>query len=241
MRLDKIQLMKKIMNKQEVINRIKGNLIISCQALENEPLHSSFIMARMARAAKQAGACGIRANSVVDIEAIRQEIGDMPIIGIIKIDYDDSDIYITPTMKEVDELVNVGVEIIAMDATDRIRPNNLSLEEFFKEVRRKYPNQLFMADCSTYEEAIFADKIGFDFVGTTMNGYTPYTKGTQLPNYDLISRLVKDVKGYVIAEGGIWSPEQLKRCIDCGVVAAVVGSAITRPLDIAKRFIKAIN
>lgn len=229
------------MTKRDVIEKIKGGLIISCQALEHEPLHSSFIMARMARAAKQAGACGIRANSISDIEAIREEVKDMPIIGIIKVDYEGCDVYITPTMKEVDALVKVGVEIIAMDATNRLRPNGVELSEFFARVKEKYPNQLFMADCSTYEEGIQADRLGFDFIGTTMHGYTPYTQGANLPNYELISKLVKDVSGYVISEGGIWTPEQLKKCIDCGVVAAVVGSAITRPLDIAKRFIKAIH
>lgn len=229
------------MTKDEVIKKIKNGLIISCQALEDEPLHSSFIMSRMARAAKQAGACGVRANSVEDIKAIREEVVDLPIIGIIKIDYEGSDVYITPTMKEIDALVEAGVDIIATDATDRLRPNNETLESFFLKVREKYPNQLFMADCSTYEEGIFADKIGFDFVGTTMHGYTPYTKGANLPNYDLISKLVKDVSCDVIAEGGIWSPEQLEKCLSLGVVSAVVGSAITRPLEIAKRFMKVVK
>ena len=127
------------------IKNLKGKLIVSCQALENEPLHSDFIMGRMALAAKMGGACGIRANTVVDIKEIQKQV-DLPIIGIIKKDYDDSEIYITPTMDEVDALVEAGVDIIALDATSRLRPGKKSLKEFFGEVRAKYPDKLFMAD-----------------------------------------------------------------------------------------------
>ena len=114
----------------ERIKNLKGKLIVSCQALENEPLHSDFIMGRKALAAKMGGASGIRANSVVDIKEIKEQV-DLPIIGIIKKDYDDSEVYITPTMKEVDELVEVGVDIIALDATQRLRPGKKSLKDWF--------------------------------------------------------------------------------------------------------------
>ena len=123
-----------------MIENIKGHLIVSCQALDYEPLHSSFIMSKMALAAFQGGAKGIRANTVEDIRAIKQEV-DLPIIGIIKQEYENSSVFITPTMKEVDALVNEGVDIIAMDATCRERPHKLDLDTFFKEVRQKYPNQ----------------------------------------------------------------------------------------------------
>ncbi|MFR2502242.1 MAG: N-acetylmannosamine-6-phosphate 2-epimerase, partial [Coprobacillus cateniformis] len=154
------------------MKEIQNNLIVSCQALEDEPLHSSYIMSKMALAAKMGGAKGIRANSVEDIRAIKKEV-DLPIIGIIKKDYDGTDIYITTTMKEVDALVEVGVDIIAMDATKQLRLNQQSLDEFFKAVKNKYPHQLFMADCSTVAEAKHADQLGFDFIGTTLVGYTP--------------------------------------------------------------------
>ena len=133
------------------MKEIQNNLIVSCQALEDEPLHSSYIMSKMALAAKMGGAKGIRANSVEDIRAIKKEV-DLPIIGIIKKDYDGTDIYITTTMKEVDALVEVGVDIIAMDATKQLRLYQQSLDEFFKAVKNKYPHQLFMADCSTVAE-----------------------------------------------------------------------------------------
>ena len=168
------------MKNLDIFDRVRGGLIVSCQALENEPLHSSFIMSRMAVAAEMSGAVGIRANTVADITEIRKMVR-LPMIGIIKQIYKDSDVYITPTMVEVDALVETGVEIIAMDATNRLRTGGKSLDDIFHEVRNKYPDQLFMADCSCYEEALHAEEIGFDCVGTTMAGYTPYTQGTSLP------------------------------------------------------------
>jgi N-acylglucosamine-6-phosphate 2-epimerase len=225
---------------QDILGKIKGGLIVSCQALNDEPLHSSYIMSRMAYAAMLGGAVGIRANTVEDITEIKKLV-DIPIIGIIKKNYDDSDVYITPTMEEVDALVDCGVDIIAMDSTARLRPKSQSLEEIFSNVRKKYPNQLFMADCSNYDEGIQAAKLGFDIIGTTMSGYTPYTEGTKLPNYELMRSLVKDCGKPVIAEGGIWSPQELKMALETGVFAAVVGTAITRPMDITRRYVEAIN
>lgn len=228
------------MTNKEILDQIKGGLIVSCQALETEPLYDSYIMSKMAWAAYLGGAVGIRANTVVDIKAIKEKV-DLPVIGIIKQVYDDSDVYITPTMKEVDALVAIGCEIIAVDATDRPRPNGVTFEEFFTEVRTKYPDQLFMADTSCFEEGKRAEELGMDLIGTTMAGYTPYTKGTPLPDFKLMERYVKELHSPIIAEGGIWVPEQLKQAIDTGVHAAVVGTAITRPMDITKHFIAALK
>lgn len=222
------------------MERIKGGLIVSCQALKEEPLYSSYIMSRMAYAAMLGGAVGIRANTVVDIEEIKKTV-DLPIIGIIKEVYGDCSVFITPTTKEIEALITCGVDIIATDATNRIRPDGRTLDEFFGEIRAKYPDQLFMADCSTYEEGMHAAEIGFDFIGTTLHGYTEYTKGAELPNIDLVGRLAKDCGKPVIAEGGIWLPEQLKAALDSGVWAAVIGGAITRPMEITKRFVAAIQ
>lgn len=228
------------MTNEEILKKIKGGLIVSCQALETEPLYDSYIMSKMAWAAFLGGAVGIRANTVVDIKAIKERV-DLPVIGIIKQEYDGSDVYITPTMKEVDALVDIGCEIIAVDATKRLRPDGVTFEQFFTEVRSKYPNQLFMADTSCFDEGALAEKLGFDLIGTTMAGYTPYTKGTSLPDYTLMERYVTELHTPVIAEGGIWSPDQLKKAIDIGVHAAVVGTAITRPMDITKRFVSALK
>ena len=226
----------------EKIKNLKGKLIVSCQALENEPLHSDFIMGRMALAAKMGGASGIRANSVVDIKEIKKQV-DLPIIGIIKKDYYDSEVYITPTMKEVDELIEVGVDIIAMDATKRLRPGKKSLKDFFIEVRKKYPNQIFMADCSTVDEAVFADEIGFDFIGTTMVGYTKESEGLKIEanDFEILRDILAKVKHDVIAEGNINTPKKCKRVIELGAYSVVVGSIITRPQLITKEFTKALE
>lgn len=228
------------MNKHQIMEQIHGKLIVSCQALQEEPLHSSYIMSRMAYAAMLGGASGIRANTVEDITEIRKTV-ELPIIGIIKQVYAGCDVYITPTMEEVDALVNCQTEIIAADCTKRVRPGGVTLDGFFKEVREKYPNQLFMADCSSIEEGMHAAEIGFDFIGTTMSGYTPYTKGTNLPDFKMIETLVKECGRPVIAEGGIWCPEDLQKALGTGAFAAVVGSAITRPMEITKRYVAAIN
>lgn len=228
------------MTNQQVIEQIRGGLIVSCQALKEEPLYSSYIMSRMAYAAMLGGASGIRANTVEDITEIKKLV-DLPVIGIIKEVYEDSDVYITPTMKEVDALVGCGCEIIAADCTDRKRTQGKTLDQFFGEVRQKYPGQLFMADCSTIEEGMHAAEIGFDLIGTTMSGYTPYTCGVQLPNFHMMETLARESGKPVIAEGGIWCPEHLKRALDTGALAAVVGTAITRPMDITKRYVEAIK
>lgn len=233
------------MNKmnQAILEQVKGGLIVSCQALKTEPLHSSYIMSRMAYAAMLGGAVGIRANTVEDITEIKKTV-DLPIIGIIKQDYEGYDVYITPTMKEIDALAECGVSVIALDATDsskRPRPDGRSLDDSFGDIRKKYPAQLFMADCSNYEEAMHAAEIGFDLIGTTMHGYTEYTKEVTLPDMDLIKSLVRDSKKPVVAEGGIWTPEQLKGVLDTGVWTVVIGGAITRPLEITKRFVAAIQ
>ena len=221
------------------VENLKGKLIVSCQALPDEPLHSSFIMGRMALAAKQGGAAGIRANTKEDIKEIRSQV-DLPIIGIVKRDYDDSDIYITPTMKEIEELMEVKPEIIAMDATIATRPGGKNIDEFFKEVKEKYPEQLFMADCSTVDEALHADELGFDFLGTTMVGYTPQSKGDKIEanDFEILRKIVSNVKHKVIAEGNINTPQKARRVVELGAYSVVVGSIITRPQLITKSFVE---
>lgn len=228
-----------IMENINILNRIKGGLVVSCQALPEEPLHSSFIMSRMALAAKIGGAVGIRANTVEDIIEIKKTV-DLPIIGIIKQVYDDSPCYITPTLNEVDKLFSCGVDIIAIDATNRVHPHSKSLESFFGEVRSKYPNQLFMADTSSFEEGKKAVELGFDLVGTTLSGYTDYTKGKSLPDFELIEKYATELSVPIIAEGGISTPNDLKKALKIGAFAVVVGGAITRPLEITRNFVNII-
>lgn len=228
------------MNKN--LQQLKNNLIVSCQALPQEPLHSSFIMGRMAKAAKEGGAMGIRANTKEDIEEIQKNV-DLPIIGIVKRDYENCDVYITPTMKEIDELMEVKPEIIAIDATSSLRPNGVTLDEFYNEIRKKYPNQKLMADCSTVEEAIHADKLGFDFIGTTLVGYTKQSKNFKIEenDFEILRDIISKVSNKVIAEGNIDTPQKAKRVLELGSYSVVVGSMITRPQNITKKFTNALD
>lgn len=230
------------MNKEELLRKIKGNLIVSCQALEGEPLYleNGSVMPLMAKAAKQAGASAIRTNGVRDVIGIKEET-NLPIIGIIKKGYEGYEQYITVTMDEVDQLVKAGADIIAIDCTLRERVDGRTVAEFIKEIKKKYPQIILMADISNFEEGINAWESGIDMVGTTLSGYTPYTLKLEEPDFKLIEDLSKNIDIPVIAEGRIHTPEQAARALDLGAHAVVVGGAITRPLEIATRFVDAIS
>ncbi|VWL85123.1 N-acetylmannosamine-6-phosphate 2-epimerase [Oceanivirga miroungae] len=230
------------MTKEEILKKIKGQLIVSCQALENEPLYydKMSLMPFMAKAAMQAGAKGIRANSVRDIEQIKKVV-DLPVIGIIKKDYEGGEQYITVSMKEIDELVSIGTDIIALDCTLRPRYDGLTINEHVKKIKEKYPDIVLMADISTFEEAKNAELMGIDFIGTTLSGYTPYSKKVEGPDFELIEKLVKELNTPIIAEGRVHTPEHAKKMLEIGAYCVVVGGAITRPLEIATRFIKGMG
>lgn len=220
-----------------LLRKLKGKLIVSCQALDDEPLHGSLIMGRMALAAKMGGAGGIRANTYEDIVEIRRQV-DLPIIGIVKKVYGDSEIYITPTLMEINELLRSPAEIIAMDATKRRRPGDAPLSELIMAVKKA--GHLVMADISDYEEGIRAKELGFDMVSTTMSGYTSYTKHGDHPDFRLMRALSENLDIPVIAEGNIKTPAQLTHAFQCGVTFAIIGGAITRPQLITRDFVQAI-
>lgn len=230
------------MKKSELLSLMQGNLIVSCQALIGEPLYleDGTIMPLMARAAKEAGACAIRTNSTRDVLAIKEETG-LPVIGLIKHNIEGYEPFITPTMKEVHALVQAHADIIAFDATMRPRADGLSVEAFVKAIRDTYPDTYLMADISTYEEGISAAKAGVDFIGTTLSGYTDYTLTRPSPDFELVSKLAKDLDIPVLAEGRIQTPEEAKHMLEVGAFAVVVGGAITRPLEITQRFLKAMK
>ena len=198
------------------------------------------VMPLMAKAAAQSGAVGIRANTVRDITQIKEAV-DLPVIGIIKKDYEGTPMYITVTMKEVDELVACGVDILAVQGTSALRPDGSTAAQFIEAIKAKYPEQLVMADCATIEEGIACANAGADFVGTTMRGYTPETQGCDDIDFDFIHELSEKCPAKIIAEGHIHYPEQAKKALEAGAFALVVGGAITRPAEITARFVAAIE
>ena len=213
------------MNKKEFFEQIKGKVIVSCQALPGEPLYveEKSVMYLMARAGKQAEETGL------------------PVIGLIKVHYPGFDGFITPTMKEVDALAAVGSDVIAMDCTLRKRGDGKTVNAFIAEVRQKYPDAILMADISTYDEGVNAWKQGMDIVGTTMSGYTDYSPKLDEPDYELVRRLSETISVPVIGEGKVHYPDQAVKMLEAGAHAVVVGGAITRPLEIASRFMAAVN
>lgn len=226
--------------KEQLFETIRGTIIVSCQALPNEPLYNEreSIMPYMAMAAKEAGGTMIRTSSVRDVVEIKKKTG-LPVIGLIKRGYADSEVYITPTMREINELVEAGSDIVALDCTfsKRLTP----LDEFIGEIKAKYPEIILMADISTYEEGINAYNLGVDIVGTTMNGYTEQSREANIGNKELITKLKKVVDIPIIAEGKVHTPQNAKEMLETGAFAVVVGGAITRPLEIATRFFDAIK
>ena len=231
------------MTREELFQLMKGTIIVSCQATPGEPLYDPerSVMPLMARAAKLAGAKMIRTSSVRDIVGIKEETG-LPVIGLIKREYPGYTGRITMTMREVDECMEALADIVSIDCTDTQRGDGLTAPEFLRLVKEKYPNIIIMADCATLEEAKAAYEAGADLVGSTMNGYTAATahcKGD--PNYELVEQMVKALPCPVIAEGRVHTPEQAKKMLDIGAWAVVVGGAITRPLEIANRFMAVIR
>ena len=172
--------------------------------------------------------------------AIKEET-DLPVIEIIKIVYDGYDSYITPTMKEVDELYAADADIIALDCTMRRRGDGSTINEFIAQIKEKYPDVVLMADISTYEEGVNAWKCGVDFVGTTLSGYTDYSPKVDGPDVELVKKLSETIDIPVIAEGKVHYPDEAVQMLEAGAYAVVVGGAITRPLEIATRFINRVK
>lgn len=229
-------------NLNEILASTRHSIIVSCQALPSEPLYCEemSLMPFIAKAAMQAGAKCIRTSSVRDVAAIKEET-KLPVIGLIKRQYDGFESYITPTMQEIDELVAVESDIIALDCTGLKRGDGLTINQFIAQIKDKYPDIVLMADISTFEEGMNAWKCGVNIVGTTMSGYTPFSRRLDGPDFALAEALVKSVSIPVIAEGRIHTPQQAKEMLSLGVHAVVVGGAISRPLEIAQRFFQGIQ
>jgi N-acylglucosamine-6-phosphate 2-epimerase len=222
----------------EIISKLKNNIIVSCQAGKDEPMYSPEAIILMTKASIKGGAKAIRAESPTSIRQIKHFF-DIPVIGLYKKIYQNSEVYITPTRKEVDSIAISGSDIIAIDATNRKRPFNEKLEDIVNYIHDKY-NLPVMADISNYEEGINAEKIGFDLIATTLSGYTSYSKKSDEPDFELLYKLSSNIRTPIILEGRVWEINHLKKAFKMGAYSVVIGSAITRPNLITKRFCNSI-
>jgi N-acylglucosamine-6-phosphate 2-epimerase len=221
-----------------VIEKIKGGLIVSCQAEEGNPFFAPDLMGRFARAAELGGAIGIRAK-LPDIPAVKQWCA-LPVIGIDKVWMEGFEVFITPRYEDAKRIAAAGAEIIALDCTPRPRPDGLSMEETIRRIKTELQRPV-MADIATLAEAVAAEKAGADIVATTLNGYTSYAPRGEGPDWGLLEGVARAVKVPVIAEGGVATPAEAKAALSLGAWAVVVGTAITRPTELTKRFVKLIG
>jgi N-acylglucosamine-6-phosphate 2-epimerase len=225
--------------KNEILEKIKGGLIVSCQARLGWPMYGSEIMAAFAMAAQIGGAVAIRATGKNDIVAIKKKT-NLPIVGINK-QFSDYPVYITPTYESAKEILDVGIDVIALDTTDRKRPNNEKYKDIIKKIRANYPNVLIMGEISTIDEAIETLKHGVDLISTTLAGYTEQSKEIKSIDLDLIREIKKISEVPIIAEGMIKTVEDALNALKAGAYSVVVGTSITRPEIITKRFVEKIK
>lgn len=216
-------------------------LIVSCQALPEEPLYGGDTIAKMARAVYLGGAKGIRCL-VDDVDVIAEVTeGKLPIIGLIKHTYPDSDAYITPTLQDVKKLMATKCDIIALDCTFAPHPNGEKVEDLVKYIR-DHSDKYIMADVATLEEVLYAEKLGVDYISTTLRGYTKDTKDIQIPDISFLKEAHEKVtKSTLVAEGGIFERKDLNAIIENGIKYVVIGTAITRPMMITKYFNEAFQ
>ena len=227
--------------KREILESLKGGLIVSCQVQHDDPIYSEEMPVKMAEAAQWAGAVGIRANSPEQIRAIREAI-DLPIIGLYKIWQEGTDVFITPTLEAAKQVYEAGADIIALDCTEQMI-NGREAYHLLPEVKEALPEAIIFADVSTYEEAKRALELGADVIGPTLYGYTRQTKDIEQPDLREFARMCRNFgnQAYLIMEGHIYTPEDAIKCLYLGAHAVVVGSAITRPHLTAKRFVDLIS
>lgn len=223
-----------------VISKLKGKLIVSCQAEGDSPFNSPDGVTMFAKAAIIGGASAIRSEGIEKTKMIIEQT-NVPVIGLVKSKFEDGSVRITGTFKDVENLISIGTHIIAIDGTFRIR-ENLSGPDFIKQVKTKY-KCLIIADIAIEDEAIACAEAGADLISTTLNGYTPETIKDKIhsPNFELVKSLIKKIKIPIVAEGRINTPEAAKKMIELGAYSVVVGTAITRPHIITSWFVDAIK
>ncbi|MDD6599276.1 MAG: N-acetylmannosamine-6-phosphate 2-epimerase [Galactobacillus timonensis] len=224
---------------EDVLNKIRGKLIVSCQAREGWPMYGTDIMAAFARAAEMGGAAGIRATGPENIRAIKQKV-NLPIIGINKI-FGKYPVYITPTYASAEAILREGIDIVALDATPRERDGHENPVEIALKIHEYYPNVLVMGEISTVQEAVEASEGPYDLISTTLCGYTDESKEENLSGIELLKQISPLVKKPIIAEGKISTAEMAVDALKAGAYAIVVGTAITRPEVITSRFVSEMN
>lgn len=226
----------------DIISRLRGGIIVSCQAEGDDPFNHPEYLALFARAAEMGGASGIRAREPENIRAIRTSVA-LPIIGITKSAFADDSVLITGDFHDVQAVIDAGADIVAADTTQRARPNGLSGSQFIAEMKKRWDIPV-MADVSTVDEGMAAEGAGADLIGTTLAGYTPYTASRyneDEPDWAVLEALARRARVPVIAEGRIWTPEQARKALELGAFAVVVGTAITRPRVVTRRFVDAVK
>jgi len=216
----------------------KNALIVSCQAEEDEPLHGSHHMQRMALAAVQSGAKGIRANSAVDVKAIKKVV-NVPIIGLIKDRNPQYEAFITTTPEQVQSLIEAGADLVAIDSTRVTRP--VPLKKLYEYIKNEHPKTAIVADVSDINDVKEILNLKPDFISTTLSGYTDYSAHRDKPDLDLINEIRDITQIPVIAEGNYNEPYQIRQAILRGAYTIIVGGAITRPQQITRRFVEAIS
>lgn len=219
------------------LEAIRGGLVVSCQAPPGSPLAASEHMVAMARAAAAGGAAGIRAEGVADIAAIKEAV-DLPLIGLRKRRVADSEVYITPELDDARAVVAAGADIVAVDATLRPRPGGLDTESFLAALIRELP-QPVLADVDCLEAGLAARAAGAAAVATTLSGYTQAGPAPEGPDLELVARLAVELDRPVVAEGRYATPEAVRAALEANAWAVVVGTAITNPVALTRRFTSA--
>jgi len=220
-----------------VIEQLKGRLIVSCQAFPGDPLEDTDALRRIAMAAVDGGAAGLRLNSAEHIAAIRRHT-EIPIIGIQK-HYGSAGLRITADFDAAASLAAAGTSIIALDCTNRVWPDGDRWQDLIQRIHRELHLPV-MADIATLDEALTAAAAGADCVGTTLNGYTPNTQDNHAFSWSLLAQLAQQVHVPIMAEGHISIPQEARRAVDGGAWCVIVGSAITRPGEITAKFVHAL-